>query len=148
SPWYDNEFPEVTVDGTGAVHCFWHDFRDDAVCGAESYEYMISSGDGGATFGPNRRLSDARSFWSFIACGSANQGDYQGITSDGNTVYPCWADSRLGDPDVWSEGDGFMIGAACDTTHYVPHGSSQTMNFTVQNPGNVSGDYAWELTDT
>lgn len=147
-PWYDGEYPEIVVDGSGAVHCFWHDFRDDPVCGAESYEYMVSSGNGGATWGPNRRLSDERSFWSFNSCSAANQGDYQGVTSDGDLVYSCWTDARLGDPDAWMEADAFRIGATCNTPHFVPPGTSHTIRFRVQNLGNVDGEYSWELSDT
>ena len=145
--WFDGEFPEVTVDGTGAVHVFWHDFRDDPACGAESHEYLVSSGNGGASFGPNRRLSDASSFWSFNACGSANHGDYQGITSDGNTVYPCWSDSRLGDPDVWSEGDVFQHASGCPPAFTALAGSSQTLSFTIRNLGSSDGSYTYQLGD-
>ena len=144
-PWYDCEFPEITADGTGAVHCFWHDFRDDAVCGAESYEYIVASGDGGNTWGPNRRLSDAQSFWSFEACGSANQGDYQGVTSNGASVYYCWADSRLGDPDVFSEADTYRIHGGCAADQNVPAGSTQVLSFPISNSSDVGRTYRWTL---
>lgn len=146
-PWFDGVFPEVTVDGVGDVHCFWHDFRDDPGCGALSYEYMTSSGDGGVTWGANRRVSDVQSFWSFEACGSANQGDYQGITSEGLRVYPCWADSRLGDPDVFAECDLFSSDRTCPA----PAGGSAladpVLSFTLTNSGNVNGNLTWTIED-
>ena len=146
-PGFDGVYPELTADGSGAVHAFWHDFRDDGACGAMSYEYMTSSGDGGDTWGANRRLSDAQSFWSVNSCGSANQGDYQGITSQGNSVYPCWTDSRLGDPDAFVEADLFQLSAGCEVSRAVAGGSTTDLRFTIVNPGNVQAAYAWKVTD-
>ncbi len=146
-PWYDGVFPEVAVDGAGDVHCYWHDFRDDPGCGAMSYEYLTSSGDGGASFGPNRRVSDAQSFWSFEACASANQGDYQGITSEGQRVYPCWADARLGDPDVFAECDLFATSRACPAPGAGSALADPVLTFTLTNSGNVAGHYTWAVED-
>lgn len=146
-PWFDGIFPEVTVDGTGAAHAFWHDFRDDAGCGALSYEYVTSSGDGGDTWGANRRVSDVQSFWSINACGSANQGDYQGITSQDDSVYPCWADSRLGDPDPYAEADRFAHTAVCPAPVAVGGGSNVFAVFSLTNAGNVPGTFAWTVSD-
>jgi hypothetical protein len=147
--WFDGIFPELTVDDHGAVHAFWHDFRDDPGCGALSYEYMVSSGDGGATWGPNRRVSDVQSFWSFNACGSANQGDYQGFTSQGWVVYPCWADSRLGDPDVFSESATLRHAATCGGGVVVADDSTDAViPLALDNPGNVDGQYDVTIVDT
>jgi hypothetical protein len=146
-PWFDGIFPELTVDETGAVHAFWHDWRGDTGCGALSYEYMASSGDGGATWGANRRVSDVLSFWSAATCGSANQGDYQGIASQGSTVYPCWADSRLGDPDIYMEADRFEHAPVCPGPQAINGGTDVQVGFTLSNNGNVPGDFAWTLSD-
>jgi flagellar hook capping protein FlgD len=146
-PWFDGEYPEITVDGTGAVHAFWHDFRDDPACGALSYEYMVSSGDGGVTWGGNCRVSDGQSFWSVNACGSANHGDYQGITSESNLVYPCWSDSRLGDPDAWSEADRFSYLPVCPAPQTAPGGQAVLVAFTITNGGNAGGTFAWSASD-
>jgi hypothetical protein len=146
-PYFDGEFPEVTVDGHGDVHAFWHDFRDDAACGADSYEYMTSSGDGGVTWGANRRVSDAISFWSTNACGSANQGDYQGITSEGFTVQLAWADSRNGDPDVFVDRPRFHGAVTCPSSILAPAGSHPTLDFAIANQGNVSGSFHWMVQD-
>jgi hypothetical protein len=145
-PWFDGVFPEITVDGTGAAHCTWHDFRDDG-CGAMSYEYLTSSGDGGVTWGANRRLSDAQSFWSVNACGSANQGDYQGVTSDGNAFRACWADSRLGDPDIFTEAPTFRHAASCALPAAANGGAAVNLSFSVDNTGSVGGSYQWTLAD-
>lgn len=145
---YCGEFPEVTVDGAGRVHVFWHDWRDDAACGAESYEYMASSCDACVTWGANRRVSDERSFWSFNACGSANHGDYQGITSEGNTVYMCWADSRLGDPDVFTDNPRFSTSTTCPPNQVASPGSNVSLSFTLTNTGSVSSTFTWQLLDS
>ena len=148
-PWHDQIFPEVVVDDVGGVHAYWHDWRDDPVCGAESQEYVVSSGDGGVSWGGNRRASDASSFWSFNACGSANQGDYQGIAAQGNTVYLCWADSRNGDPDVFLDRALYdftitpCVPAVSDTG-----GASTVLEFTVENTGNTETPYDWEVLES
>ena len=146
-PGFDGVFPEVTVDGAGDVHVFWHDFRDDPACGAMSHEYLTSSGDGGVTFGPNRRVSDAQSFWSNEVCGSANQGDYQGITSEGQRVFPCWADSRLGDPDAFVESDLFASARDCAGSVIGTALADPVVSFTLTNTGNVPGQLTWALED-
>ncbi len=146
-PGFDGIFPEITVDGLGRVHAYWHDFRDDPGCGALSYEYLVTSSDGGDTWGPNRRLSDVQSFWSDSACGSANQGDYQGIASEGTHVYPCWADSRLGDPDVFMENDVFALDASCAASAAVGGGSAAGLDFTLTNQGNSAEPCQWAVTD-
>ena len=147
SPWFDGVYPEITVDDLGRAHCHWIDFRDDTTCGALSYEYLASSGDGGVTWGANRRVSDVQSFWSFNACGSANQGDYQGVSSEGTNVYPCWADSRLGDPDVFMECASFGTAISCPTPGPVDGDSVVTVNFTLTNSGSVDGSFAWQVED-
>ena len=148
APLFCGEFPEITVDGVGRVHAFWHDWRDDAACGAESYEYMTSSCDGCASWGANRRVSDERSFWSFNACGSANQGDYQGITSEGSSVYLCWSDSRLGDPDVFTDNPRFASAGACPPNQVGSPGTNVPLAFTLQNTGSVPGNFSWQVLDT
>jgi hypothetical protein len=146
-PWFDGVFPEVVVDDQGDVHCYWHDFRDDPICGAHSQEYMTSSGDGGVTWGPNRRVSDQSSFWSLAACGNANQGDYQGIASEGQFVYPAWADARLGDPDVFAEATDFSTGRLCPTEQSVTGGAEPLLTFRLVNTGNTAGAFEWSVHD-
>jgi hypothetical protein len=60
---FDGHLESIAVDGRGRVHCFWMDYRGDPSCGATSDQYLASSGDGGTTWGANRRLSDASSLW-------------------------------------------------------------------------------------
>lgn len=148
APANDGIFPEVAVDGRGRVHVYWHDWRDGAPCGAESAEYMLSSGDGGTTWGANVRLSDVNSFWSVNACGSANQGDYQGIAAEGLDVMPCWADTRNGDADVFTERLRRATGLTCPTSpQLAAGGTSRSFSFTMSNAGNVTSLYEWRVED-
>ncbi|MEO5987640.1 MAG: FlgD immunoglobulin-like domain containing protein [Candidatus Eisenbacteria bacterium] len=145
----DGIFPEVAVDSRGRVTVFWHDWRDDPACGALSTEYMVQSGSGGLSWGANRRVSDATSFWSINACGSANQGDYQGITVEGQTVMPCWADSRFGDGDVFTEAVLSKAASTCPSSpQLAAGGSNKVLNFTLQNAGNVESSLAWRVEDS
>ena len=144
----DGIFPEVAVDGLGRVHAYWHDWRDGGPCGAESAEYMVSSGDGGGTWGANARVSDANSFWSVNACGSANQGDYQGITTEGPDVLPCWADARNGDADVFTERILRATGLTCPVSpQLAAGGTSPTLSFTLSNAGNLAATFDWRVED-
>lgn len=148
APANDGIFPEVAVDAAGRVHVYWHDWRDDVTCGAESAEYMVSSGDGGVTWGPNVRISDPESFWSINACGSANQGDYQGITTLGSDVLPCWADSRNGDADAFLERIARGASASCPgSPQLFAGGTTPFVSFTLTNSGNVETRYRYAFED-
>lgn len=148
APGNDGEFPEVAVDGAGRVSVYWHDWRDGGPCGAESAEYIVSSGDGGVTWGPNLRLSDANSFWSINACGSANQGDYQGIAVEGSSTIPAWADARNGDADVFTEELLRKTSHGCPSSpRLLAGGVVSTLTFSWTNAGNVSTDLAWQVDD-
>ena len=144
----DGFFPELAVDSQGRVHAYWHDWRDGGPCGAESAEYMVSSGDGGVTWGPNLRVSDANSFWTINACGSANQGDYQGITTEGLRVMPTWADARNGDADVFTESVLRHFTPDCGAAEHIQApASSSSIGFVWTNDGNVEADIAWQVSD-
>jgi len=144
----DAIFPEIAVDAAGRVHVYFHDWRDGLPCGAESAEYMVSSGDGGVSWGPNVRVSDMNSFWSANACGSANQGDYQGITTEGLDVLPCWADSRNGDPDVFTERILRQQSSSCPSSPQLhAGGTTPSLAFSLQNAGNVAGDFHYVIED-
>lgn len=148
APGADAIFPEIAVDGAGRVFVAFHDWRDDAACGSRSYEYLAASGDGSA-WGANRRLSDEQSYWSINACGSANQGDYQGITTDGETVVPCWADARNGDPDTFVERTTYASDPGCPASPVLGAGGGTVpLQFTLANTGSIAETLAWTLEDT
>lgn len=145
----DGIYPEIAVDGAGRVFAYWHDWRDDAACGASSTEYLVASASGGTLWGPNRRISDESSYWSINACGSANQGDYQGITTDGLAVIPCWTDSRSGDPDVYLDRIVFDTNPGCPAPAAIAAGgATHPLAFSVQNAGNTDAQVSWQVQDT
>jgi flagellar hook capping protein FlgD len=147
-PWHDGCYPQLAVDDLGRVHCFWHDWRADPVCGALSYEYTASSGDGGVTWGANRQLSDVATFWSLFVCGSANQGDYQFMTAQGARVYAAFADPRNGDPDVFVDATTHLAIAECHPLAIVPAGRNEPLDFSLVNDGSIATPLSWQIDDT
>lgn len=118
----DQFFPWVTVDDAGAVHVTFLDRRDDAG-GILFAMYLATSTDGGATFGPNVRVSDG-------LYGPTNfgfLGDYTGaaVSADGK-IHPLWPDGRFGDEDIFTK--------AVDLADYDGDG--------IANDGSGDGQYA------
>lgn len=144
----DGIYPELAVDDLGRVWCYWHDFRDDPNCGAESFEYVTASGDGGLTWGPNEPLSDVRSFWPPNTCRKPNQGDYQGITAIGSSLVACWADARLGDPDTYVEATAFAVAMDCPGDPLdLPAGGAGPVSFSFSNQGTAARPLSWAVGD-
>lgn len=100
----DAFLPELAVTPDGSVYCIWFDFRDATIAtdGGESSVYVARSGDGGTTFTTLGAVTDTLSRWSVIPSNiEPNQGDYLALFANGQFVWPCWADARRGDPDVF-----------------------------------------------
>jgi hypothetical protein len=93
----DQFFPRVAADGAGAVHVTFLDRRDDPT--GDRYDVRLAtSHDGGATFGPNIRISDAvhtPGDFGWI-------GDYTGLAIAGRTLHAIWPDARAGNLDVYT----------------------------------------------
>ena len=88
---------------TGEVNVSFYDTRNDTTGGRyETDIYLARSADGGATFGPNVRVSDVSSNEHDCAgvfpCAAINygnqQGDYSGLVAYGGVAHPIWTDSR------------------------------------------------------
>jgi hypothetical protein len=97
----DQAFPEVVVDGCGAVHLAWYDRRFDPRCRAMADVMLTSSFDGGASFMPNVRLTTESSSWQVPVDVVPNFGDYLRPHAMGTQLFVPWADGRLGSPDVF-----------------------------------------------
>jgi hypothetical protein len=94
----------LSVDPTnGEVDVSFYDTRNDTT--GSRYEtdiYLARSADGGATFGPNVLVTNARSNEHDCAgvfpCAAINygnqQGDYSGLVAYGGVAHPIWTDSR------------------------------------------------------
>ena len=147
-PWYDGSEAQVAVDGRGRVHTCWLDWRDDVECGTSSNVYGASSGDGGVTWGANRRLTDASSFWGAMAsCSDNNQGDFMQMAADGDHVYAASPDSRLGDPDVWVDPSSYTATPTCPANQTIVAAYDNVLPFTLSNGGNFATPLAWALSD-
>jgi hypothetical protein len=88
---------------TGDVNVSFYDTRNDRTgFRYETDVYLSQSQDGGATFAPGVRVTDAPS--NEHDCGGVypclginygnQQGDYEGLVSHGGTSHPIWTDSR------------------------------------------------------
>jgi hypothetical protein len=148
-PGSDTQQVQVSVDGRGRVHAFWFDWRDDLECGVISNQVMASSGDGGVTWGPNRKLTDAPSFWGALAsCSANNQGDYSHMAASGDYVYSAFPDTRMGDPDIFVDVSRLTSVAGCpEDASYLP-GVTVTLDFSLANQGNFDTPLAWRVTDS
>jgi hypothetical protein len=148
-PGYDGCFPSVTVDDRGRVHAFWMDYRSDPGCGDLSNAYMASSGDGGVTWGENRRLSDASSYWSFPAtCNFYIHGAYEQIAASGDHLYAIFPDARLGDTDLFMDASLHRLTSSCPPPSTAPAGSSASVPFSLANESSFATPLAWQLVDT
>ena len=93
-------FPWLVFDDTGTAHAIWYDRRQN---GSDLDVYLASSGDGGATWGANRRIT-AQSFTPVLPAegGAASFiGDYNGLAASGGALYPFYQDAREGNQDVY-----------------------------------------------
>jgi hypothetical protein len=88
---------------TGDVNVSFYDTRNDTTGGRfETDIYLARSTDGGATFGANTRVTDAKSnehdCGGVFPCAAINygnqQGDYSGLVAFGGVAHPIWTDSR------------------------------------------------------
>ncbi len=151
-PFFDNWLPEVAVTQEGYAYASWYDWREDTNCGGKSNIYMTRSTNGGVSWAPNLKVTTAQTVWTTVASNLApNQGDYHSLASYGLHLYPCWADGRLGDPDV------FM--AHWDLTfHCLPPGDvawasccprpATNITFTVTNNSLFAQTYDYRLLST
>jgi len=101
---YDDWLPELAAAGDGKPYLAWYDWRDGDPegCGAASTLYMTRSDDGGDSWTSLGPVGEVPTVWSaFTGNLVPNMGDYLSLWVDGRGVFPCWADGRNGDPDVF-----------------------------------------------
>jgi hypothetical protein len=96
-------WPQVHVSPIdGRVSVGWYDRRNATNNNSLCDYYITQSVDGGASWGPNRRLSDTSVAWCGVPANIApNFGDYIELTSDDRSVFGIWSDGRGGGPDVY-----------------------------------------------
>lgn len=94
-------WPQIHVGPFGRVSVTWYDRRNETDDNSICDMYVTQSVDGGATWGPNRRVSDTSVAWCGVPANiSPNFGDYIEMTSDDRSVFAVWSDAREGGPDV------------------------------------------------
>jgi len=86
----------VVVDDHGRVYVTYQLWRPDPA-GLLRGEYLAASTDGGATFGPNIRISDGLYLFKRFAS------DYDEPAIGNNRLHAIWADARFGDNDVFTQ---------------------------------------------
>ena len=95
-------FPAINVDSYGGINIVYYDDRN---CLADSGEVYVSrSVDGGATF-TDILVSDSKSKIKPLVEGgiaTGYGGDYIGINSGNNKVWPFWMDWRSGVLNIWT----------------------------------------------
>ncbi len=95
----DQFFPWMTIDNQGNIFVVFYDSRNDPNNWLVD-TYLAASTDGGQTFLPNIRVT-ANSFDVTVGFSGQFFGDYIGITTNNQSVFPCWTDSRNGQQDVY-----------------------------------------------
>lgn len=102
---FDNWLPEVTVAPDGGIYSAWYDFHDApaSTSGGQSHVYLARSGDGAITWTTLGAVTDVASAWPPGTSNiEPNQGDYIALFANNAYVWPCWADMRNGNPDVFT----------------------------------------------
>ncbi|MBM2840923.1 MAG: C-terminal target protein [Bacteroidetes bacterium] len=98
NPTLTNEwFPFIWCDkNTGRLYAKWYDMRNDPT-NLRAWVYATYSDDGGQTFAPNLKLSNADMPYPGVACApntNCYRGDYDCITSAGDVAIAVWTDWR------------------------------------------------------
>ena len=93
-------FPAIRVDEGGGVNIVYYDNRNYPSVGDSCETYMSRSIDGGLTW-TDIKVSDHR--WKPVGEGGSGSymGDYIGITSGNNKIWPFWFDNKTGTMQAW-----------------------------------------------
>ncbi len=94
-------FPAIRVDENGGVNVVYYDNRNYPSVGDSCETYMSRSIDGGTTW-TDIKVSDHR--WKVVGEGGSGNymGDYIGITSGNNKIWPFWFDNKTGTMQAWT----------------------------------------------
>ncbi len=94
-------FPAIRVDENGGVNVVYYDNRNYPSVGDSCETYMSRSIDGGLTW-TDIKVSDHR--WKVAPEPGAApyMGDYIGITSGNNKIWPFWFDNKSGSMQAWT----------------------------------------------
>lgn len=99
-------FPWLSVAPNGKLYAGWFDSRLDPTPLTEPLyydEFVTVSTDGGITFSPNQRTSEVSADSSTGGFTTPFIGDYSGMASTNNFVYPAWVDTRRNQEDIYTQ---------------------------------------------
>jgi len=100
-PGSDQVMPWISINSAGTLEAAWYDYRNwTGMYTADVY--AARSTDGGASFGPNFRVTTVPTSWFVPLTFTPNFGDYSQCVSEGTGFYPSWADGRNGEIDVFA----------------------------------------------
>jgi hypothetical protein len=124
--------PEMTVDAQGNIGIIWYDTRRDPA-GSNLDVFGISSTDGGHTFSPNYRLSDASfdpsagAFTDARGNTSLYLGDHIGLAAAGGNAYAVWTGvSASGGQDVYFQRYNLTTPPPPAVERFEPNSTRQT----------------------
>lgn len=96
-------WPSVCIGPDGRITAAWLDRRHDDGTSGLTDVYLAQSVDGGARFGPDRRVTDRSVAWCGVPADFVPAfGDYLDAVADPRSVWVGWPDARDGDPDVYT----------------------------------------------
>lgn len=149
APGFDGAYPSLAVDGEGRVHATWLDYREDTVYGTTVRAYGTASGDGGVTWGANRRLGDAASTWPAVMCiSNANSiGDYMQIAADGDRVVSSFTDPRFGDSDILADPSVHALSLGFTPSATATTAQDTVVQFSLGNTSNYARTFHWSVAE-
>ena len=106
-------FPWVDVAPDGKIYVGWFDSRLDLAPFSQPMlfdEYVTASTDAGLTFSPNQRISEVTADSSIGGFSTPFIGDYSGLASSNDFVYPAWVDTRRNQEDIYTQRMDFVQG--------------------------------------
>jgi len=110
----DQFFPSISAGPTGRVVIAWYDRRLDEAGNLFVDYYAAMSEDGGASFGPNERISDESSpIYIDPGLASCYHGDYDQQLQTASSAFIQWSDDRAirsghNDPDTYIDQNIFQ----------------------------------------
>jgi len=99
-------FPWMDVAPNGKIYVGWFDSRlDPSPLNTPLLydEYVTVSTDGGLSFSPNQRMSEVTPDSSIGGFTTPFIGDYSGLASTNNFVFPAWVDTRRSQQDIYTQ---------------------------------------------
>ena len=140
-------FPAIRVDEQGGVNIVYYDNRNYPSVGDSAETFLSRSTDGGATW-IDIAVSDHRWKVKPEAGLGTYGGDYIGITSGNNKIWPFWFDDKTGTMQAWTcevsfstvgigGNNGLPSKFELKQNYPNPFNPNTSINFTVPDKGNV-----------